>query len=98
MKKAPGDIILHICTKNYNQMMCSSLDMVHSRLMDRRTDKKSDIHWWVPHLKVHTYADSSPRKVGIILDLEHFVSFVELGILCFALIPMALQLMPWKKL
>ena len=35
------------------------------------------------HLKVHTYADSSPRKVSILLDLEHFVSFVGLGILCF---------------
>ena len=63
--------------------MYSSLDMVRSRLMHRRTDKKSDIHWQVSHLKVHTYADSSPRKVGILLDLEHFVSFVGLGILCF---------------
>ena len=32
MKKTPGDIIiLHMCTKNYDQMMYSSWDMVHDR-------------------------------------------------------------------
>ena len=32
MKKQPGDIIiLHKCTKNYDQMMYSSWDMVHDR-------------------------------------------------------------------
>ena len=32
MKKSPGDIIsLHKCTKNYDQMMHSSWDMVHDR-------------------------------------------------------------------
>ena len=35
MKKNPGDIIiLHMCTKNYDQMMYSSWDMVHNRQMD----------------------------------------------------------------
>ena len=30
MKKMPGDIIiLHMCTKNYDQMIYSSLDIVH---------------------------------------------------------------------
>ena len=30
MKKTPGDIIiLHTCTKNYDQMVYSSWDMVH---------------------------------------------------------------------
>ena len=40
MKKPPGDIILQMCTKNYDQMMQGSRDMVHEkqtgRLMDRR--------------------------------------------------------------
>ena len=31
MKKIPGDIILHKCTKNYDQMMYGSWDMVHDR-------------------------------------------------------------------
>ena len=32
MKKTPGDIIiLHMCTKNYDQMMYGSWDMVHDR-------------------------------------------------------------------
>ena len=32
MKKNPGDIIiLHKLTKNYDQMMCGSWDMVHDR-------------------------------------------------------------------
>ena len=32
MKQTPEDIIiLHKCTKNYDQMMYSSLDMVHDR-------------------------------------------------------------------
>ena len=40
MKKTPGDkIILHMCIKYYDQMMCSSWDMLH----DRQTDGKSDI-------------------------------------------------------
>ena len=40
-------IILHKCTKNYDQMMYSSRDMVHYRWPDRKidgqTDGKSDI-------------------------------------------------------
>ena len=48
MKKTPGDIIiLHMCTKNYDQMMYGSWDI----LSDRQTDGKSDISRWVPHLK-----------------------------------------------
>ena len=32
IKKTPGDIIiLHMCTKNYDQMMYGSWDMVHDR-------------------------------------------------------------------
>ena len=52
--------ILHTCTKNYDQMMCGSWDMVRNRRMDGRTDGqtdrqtegKSDIQRWVPHLKI----------------------------------------------
>ena len=34
MKKIPGDIIiLHVCTKNCDQMMYGSWDMVHDRLI-----------------------------------------------------------------
>ena len=47
MKKIPGDIILHMCTKNYDQMMYGYRDMVH----DRQMDGKSDIQRWVLHLK-----------------------------------------------
>ena len=43
MKKTQGDIILHMCTKNYHQMMYGSWDMVHDRLTDGQTDGKSDI-------------------------------------------------------
>ena len=47
MKKTPGDItILHICTKNYNQMMYSSWDMVRDRRMDGW--KKSHIEVGAP--------------------------------------------------
>ena len=46
IKTGPGDIItLHKCTKNYDQMMYGSWDMVR----DRRTDRQKK---WVPHLKI----------------------------------------------
>ena len=39
MKKAPEDIIiLHMCTKNYDQMMYGSWDMVQNGRTDKRTD------------------------------------------------------------
>ena len=37
--------------QNYDQMMYSTWDMVHNGQMDGRTDGKSDILRWVPHLK-----------------------------------------------
>ena len=41
MKKTTVDIItLHTCTKNYDQMMHSSSDMVRDRQMNRRTDRE----------------------------------------------------------
>ena len=40
MKKEPGDIIiLHKCTKNYDQMIYGSWDMVRDGRMDGRTEK-----------------------------------------------------------
>ena len=40
MERAPGDIIiLYMCTKNYDWMMCSSWDMVCDRQTDGRTDR-----------------------------------------------------------
>ena len=39
-KKKPGDItILYKCTKNYDQMIYSSWDMVRNKQTDRRTEK-----------------------------------------------------------
>ena len=39
MKKTPGDIIiLHMCTKNYNEMMYGSWDMVCDTQTDRGTE------------------------------------------------------------
>ena len=43
MKKTPGDIILHKCNKNYDQMMYGSGDMLRNRQTDGWTDGKSDI-------------------------------------------------------
>ena len=45
-------IILHMCTKNYDHLMYSSWEMVRYRQMDIRTDGKSDITRWVPHLQI----------------------------------------------
>ena len=42
-KKAPGDIIiLHRCTKNYDQIMYGSWHMVRDKRTDRRTDGWTD--------------------------------------------------------
>ena len=39
MKKTSGDIIiLHMCTKNYDHMMCSFWDMVHGGQTEGWTD------------------------------------------------------------
>ena len=40
----PGDNILHMFTKNYNQMMYSSWDMVcDGQIVGKQTEGKSDI-------------------------------------------------------
>ena len=52
-KKMPGDIIiLHMCTKNYDQMMYSSWDMVSNRQTDEQMDRHTEkVTLEVPHLK-----------------------------------------------
>ena len=41
----PGDIIiLHMCTENYDLMMCSSWDMVHDWHTDRWMDRQKKWH------------------------------------------------------
>ena len=42
MNKEPGDIILHKCTKNYDQMMYGSWDMLRDRLRDGQTDGRTE--------------------------------------------------------
>ena len=44
MKETPGDIILHMCTKNYGQMTYGSWDMVCDRWTDRQTDGQKKWH------------------------------------------------------
>ena len=64
-------IILHMCTKNYDDMMYCSRDMVRNRdgQTDRRMDKKSDIQRWVPYLKTKPnfffFPTSYPHKKSI---------------------------------
>ena len=52
MKKIHGNIvILHMCDKNYDQMMYGSGDMA----CDTQPDGKSDIKRWVLQLKIMTF-------------------------------------------
>ena len=55
-KIMPGDINLHLCTKNYDHMMYGSWDMLHKRQLDwgRINGWKSDILRWVPLLITKT--------------------------------------------
>ena len=44
-KKTPGDIIiLHMCTKNYNDVIYCSPDMVRDRRIDRQKDRQKKWH------------------------------------------------------
>ena len=43
MKKTPGDIIIsHICTKNYDQIMYVSWDIVRNRQTDKQTNRRTE--------------------------------------------------------
>ena len=56
MKKTPGDIIiLHTYTKNYDQMMHSSWDVVHAQWTDRQMHRRTHRHkdaWKKWHIEV----------------------------------------------
>ena len=56
-----------MCTKNYDQMMYSSWDMVRNRQGDRQTDRKSDILRWVPNLKriLNIYETAAVRSSSL---------------------------------
>ena len=44
-EKIPQDIIiLHMCTKNYDNKMCSPWQMVHNRGTDGQTDRQKKQH------------------------------------------------------
>ena len=79
MKKIPGYvIILHMCTKNYGQMMYSSSDMVRDGQTDGQTDGKSDISRWVPHLKNESHFLIGKTKnfnIPILVIMGHFLPF-----------------------
>ena len=58
MKKTPGDIIiLHMCAKNYDQMMYGSWDMVCNGRMDKQTDRQTE-----GQMEKVTYRGGAPPK------------------------------------
>ena len=75
MKKIPGDIIiLHNCTKNYDQMMYSSWDMVHDRcncyfsfwavfcpFTPLTTKKIKILKKWKKHLEISSFYRCVPK-------------------------------------
>ena len=69
----PGDIILHMHTKNYDHMMYGSWDIMHNRQTDRQTDRKSDILGWVPNLK------TSVSNFGKNTDLSTEIAEVKIS-------------------
>ena len=57
----PGNIIiLLVCTKNYNQMMYSSWDIVHDGWMDGWTDGRMDR--WMDGRKWYIEVGAPPKK------------------------------------
>ena len=60
-KKTPGDIILHMCTKNYDHMMYGSWDMKRDRQTDRQTDRRMD-RWTDQRKKWHIEVGAPPNK------------------------------------
>ena len=69
-KKTPGDIIiLHMYTKNYNQMMCDSWDMVHNEWMNGQ--KK-----W--HIEVGAPPKNSRKVFKKILSPKMFKSCIQI--------------------
>ena len=74
MKKTQGDIILHMCTKNYDQMMYGSWDMVHDRcncyfsfwaifcpFTPLTAQKIKILKKWKKHLEISSFYISVPK-------------------------------------
>ena len=53
MKKTPEDIILHMCTKNYDQMVYRSWDMVCNRWTNGQTEKNIHIEVGTPPKNIY---------------------------------------------
>ena len=78
-KKTPGDIIiLHMCTKNYDQMMYSSWDMVRDRcncyfsfwaifcpFIPLTAQKIKILKKWKKHLEISSFYTSVPKTMII---------------------------------
>ena len=63
MKKAPGDIIiLHVCNKNYDQMIYGSWDMVH--------DRCDIFSFWAIFCP---FTPLTPRKIKILKKWKHIL-------------------------
>ena len=58
IKKMPGDIILHMCTKNNDHMMYGSWNMVCNKLMDRQMDGQKKWHIEVGAPPKKTYPEN----------------------------------------
>ena len=70
MIKTLGDIIiLHMCTKNYDQIMHGSCDMVRDGRTDRRTDG-----WTNGWKRLHIVMGASPKNWRPITGEEPFTS------------------------
>ena len=68
MKKKPGDIIiLHMCTKNYDEMKYDSWDMVRDGRTDGRTDGRKK--WQVE-------VGAPPKKYKIIFTINDITDFL----------------------
>ena len=80
MKKLPGDIIiLHMCNKNYDQMMYGSWDMdaiVREGQKDWRTDgrKKWHIKVGVPPKTINSICITIPIYLN---DFQHSAAFPD---------------------
>ena len=73
IKKQPGDIILHMCAKNYDQMMYSSWDMVRDRcnyfsfwtifcpFTPLTAQKIKILRKWKKHLEISSFYISIPK-------------------------------------
>ena len=61
-KKTPGDVIILLtCTKNYDQMMYSSQDMLRDRWTDKWTDGRTD-GWKDGRKKLHIEVGAPPQN------------------------------------